>query len=103
MQAFDPNDLDRAIRLYGSVIDVNARAVFDWLIDHPDQRTEGPAIASALGFDDNKSVARGTYAIGLAAAAEDRARPWHEAQMGYLMPADQAELFKQARAARATD
>jgi hypothetical protein len=97
MQPFDPNDLDRATRVYTSVTDRNARAVFDWFIDHPDQRTEGPAIASAIGFADNKLVARGTYAIGLAAAAEDRVRPWHEAQMGYLMPGDQAELFKQAR------
>ena len=97
MQSFDPNELDRAIRLYAAVTDANARAVFNWLIDHPDQRTEGPAIAASLGFSDNKLVARGTYAIGLAAAAEDRARPWHEAQMGYLMPRDQAELFKQAR------
>src|SRR6478736_3286934 len=97
MQSFDSNDLDRATRLYASVTDANARAVFDWLIDHPDQRTEGSAIASALGFLDNKLVARGTYAIGLAAAAEDRARPWHEAQMGYLMPAEQAGLFGRAR------
>ena len=97
MQTFGPNDLDQATRLYAAVNDANARAVFDWLIDHPDQRTEGPAIASSLGFSDNKLVARGTYEIGLAAAAEDRFRPWHEAQMGYLMPEDQAELFKQAR------
>jgi Family of unknown function (DUF6416) len=97
MQSFDPNDLDRATRLYAAVTDANARAVFDWLIDHPDQRAEGPAIASSLGFSDNKLVARGTYAIGLAAAAEDRARPWHEAQMGYLMTGEQAHLFRQAR------
>jgi uncharacterized protein DUF6416 len=103
MQSFGPNDLDQATRLYAAVTDANARAVFDWLIDHPDQRTEGPAIAAALGFSDNKLVARGTYAIGLAAAAEDRSRPWHEAQMGYLMPAEQAGLFRQARAASAPD
>jgi hypothetical protein len=97
MKSFGPDELDQATRLYAAVTDANARAVFDWLIDHPDQRTEGPAIAAALGFSDNKLVARGTYAIGLAAAAEDRTRPWHEAQMGYLMPGDQAALFAAAR------
>jgi hypothetical protein len=103
MQSFDPNDLDRATRVYAAVTDSNARSVFDWFIDHPDQRAEGTAIASALGFSDNKLVARGTYAIGLAAAAEDRARPWHEAQMGYLMPGQMADLFEKARAVRVSD
>ena len=37
------------------------------------------------------------YEIGEKAALLDRSRPWREAQLGYLMPIDQAALFRSAR------
>ena len=96
MQPFGPDDLAQAQRLYAAA-DPNARALLDWLIAHPDQRADGATIAADLGFPDNRLVGRATYALGLAAAADDRARPWHESQMGYLMTGEMAGLFGRAR------
>ncbi len=97
MEQFGGADLDLAIRFYQAVDDPGARAVLDYLIDHPDERFEGAAIADALGLPQHRDVARATFAYGEAARAMGRARPWQEAQLGYLMPADRAALLRRAR------
>lgn len=96
MLPFSSDDLAQARRLYAAA-DPNARALLDWFIDHPDQRADGATIAADLTFPDNRLVGRATYALGLAAAEEDRSRPWHESQMGYLMTGEMAGLFGEAK------
>jgi hypothetical protein len=90
------DDLALARAIYGAAVNDRYRAVLDFLIDRPDERVEGFAIADALGLD-HKDVGRATYAYGEIARGLGRERPWEEAQMGYLLPASWSELFKQAR------
>ena len=91
------DDHDAAARFYRAVADPTAKAILDHLIDHPDERFEGAAIADALGLPRHRDVARATFAYGEAARTLGRARPWQEAQLGYVMPVDQAALLRQAR------
>lgn len=97
MQAFSSDDLATATQLYTKCNAANDRALLDWFIDHPDVMREGYQLAGDLGFAEVRLVARSTYSIGLAAADLGRARPWTEGQMGYSMPAANAELFAAAR------
>ncbi len=97
MYDFDTDDLDRATAFYQSIPDQTAKAVLDFLIDHPDDTFDGAAIVKQLGLAQHRDVARATFALGEAAAALGRKRPWTEAQRGYAMPVAQAELFRRAR------
>lgn len=97
MEQFGEADLELATRFYQSVDNTSARAVLDYLIDHPDERIEGWAIAEALSFADHRLVACATYAYGEAARSLGRARPWSEGQLGYMLPADRAALLDKAR------
>jgi hypothetical protein len=97
MRDFAPDDLEAALAFDRGVTDPTARAVLDYLIDHPDERLNGATIAKALALPDNRLVARSTYLMGQMAASLDRNRPWGEAQQGYLMTAPIAELFRTAR------
>jgi hypothetical protein len=97
VEHFGPADLELATTFYRSVESPSARAVLDFLIDHPDERFEGAAIADTLKLADHREVGRATYAYGEAARTLGRARPWQEAQMGYLLPAERATLLRQAR------
>jgi len=88
-----------AATLYAGIEDPTARTILDHLIDHPGERLTGEAIQRALGLPEHRAVARATYALGQTAAAMGRKRPWTEGQLGYLMPAAHAALFRQAREA----
>jgi hypothetical protein len=97
MEPFATADLDLATRFYRAIDDPASRAVLDFLIDHPDERVEGYAIADSLGLPRHQDVARATYTYGEVARSMGKTRPWQEAQMGYLLPAEQAALLRQAR------
>lgn len=97
MQAFDPEDLESALAFYAAITNVRHRAVLDFLIDHPDERFDEATLAERLGLPEHRDVARATYAMGEIAASMGRKRPWTEGQLGYLMPAVQAALLRQAR------
>jgi hypothetical protein len=97
MEPFGAADLDLATRFYRAIDDPTARAVLGFLIDHPDERHEGFAIADTLGLPRHGDVARALYGYGEAARSLGKSRPWQEAQMGYLMPSAQATLLRQAR------
>jgi hypothetical protein len=97
MEPFGTADLDLATRFYRSIDDPTSRAVLDFLIDHPDERHEGYAIADTLGLPRHQDVARATYTYGEFARSLGKSRPWQEAQLGYLMPAEEATLLRQAR------
>jgi hypothetical protein len=97
VEQFGVADIDLAARFYRAVDDPGSRAVLDFLIDHPEERFEGAALADTLGLPQHRDVARATFAYGEAARSLGRARPWQEAQLGYVMPVDQAALLRQAR------
>lgn len=99
-QLFDPSlpgEVTTAANLYLAIESYDAQAVFDWLIDNPDTRIEGFDLAERLEFEAHKQVGIAMFEIGQKAALLGRARPWVEGQLGYLMPMDQAALFRTAR------
>lgn len=97
MKEFGPEDADLAAGFYRSIEDPTARAVLDFLVDHPEERFDGAALVGELGLARHREVARATFALGTLAAAVGRRRPWREGQVGYLMPAAQADLLRRAR------
>ena len=97
MEPFGTADIDVAKRFYDAIDNPTARAVLDFLIDHPDEPHEGYVIADSLGLPRHQDVARATYSYGEVARSLGKSRPWQEAQMGYLMPAAQAALLRRAR------
>lgn len=97
MRPFAADDLPTAIAFYRSIDDEQAKRLFDFMIDHPDQQRSAAELQQQLGFPEHRDVARSTYRLGTLAAALDRARPWREAQLGYQMPGEMAVLFKRAR------
>jgi hypothetical protein len=97
LKDFGEGGIELAVTFYRSVADANARALLDFLIDHPDERFDGAALARQLGFARHRDVARATYALGQLAADLGRRRPWREGQLGYLMDAAQADLLRRAR------
>ncbi len=97
MHDFGPDDLATATAFYRDIPDPTAKAVLDFLIDHPGDPFDGAAIVKQLSLAEHRDVARATYALGEAATALGHKRPWTEAQRGYGMPVERAELFRQAR------
>ena len=85
---------------YRDVTDTNARAMLDFLIDHPGQRFEARQIMEALGFAQHRDVGLAAYTVGEVATRHGQNRPWLEAQLGYTMSPDVAGELRQARDAR---
>jgi alkanesulfonate monooxygenase SsuD/methylene tetrahydromethanopterin reductase-like flavin-dependent oxidoreductase (luciferase family) len=75
----------------------NARRVLELFIDHPDERFEGSMLKERLGLAHHADVTRAIVALADAFAAHGLARPWHEAQRGYLLPADAAAVLAAGR------
>ncbi|MGH2559014.1 MAG: DUF6416 domain-containing protein [Thermomicrobiales bacterium] len=90
---------DLAASLATAIDNPADRAVFDFLIDHAGERFNGAAIADRLGLPEHTDVGRATYRIGEACAALGIKRPWTEAQQGYTMSPEIAELFRSVRVA----
>jgi F420-dependent oxidoreductase-like protein len=84
-------------RAYSTVPEGNPRRLLDFLIDHPDEQLDAAALRDRLGLARHEEVARGWAAIAMALADHGIARPWTEAQAGYLLPASQAALLARAR------
>ncbi len=82
---------------YREVTDPNARAMLDFLIDHPGERFEAREIMTALGFERHRDVALAAYAVGEVATKHGLTRPWLEAQLGYTMSPEMAERLRRAR------
>jgi hypothetical protein len=96
-QHVDDFSLESARAFYMSVTDPTAKAILDFLIDHPDERFDGAAIIQHLGLAKHSDVARSAFAMGQIAAELGFDRPWTEGQLGYLMPTQQADGLRQAR------
>ena len=81
----------------GSLTDPAARRVLDCLIAHPDERLDGPALMSLTGLERHRDVTRAIVTLADAFAAQGLARPWNEAQRGYLVTAETADLLSRSR------
>ncbi len=95
--AIAESDLPLLTQLYAGLADATSRRLLDTLIDHPDQRFDGAALVERLGLARHDEVARAVATLGAAFARHDLARPWTEAQRGYLLPATAAALLARAR------
>jgi hypothetical protein len=84
---------------YRDITDPNARAMVDFLIDHPGERFEARQIMESLGFALHRDVGLAAYSVGQVAASHGQQRPWLEAQLGYTMSPEMAALLRQARGA----
>jgi F420-dependent oxidoreductase-like protein len=84
-------------RAYAAVRDGTPRRLLDFLIDHPDERFDGAALMRHLELQRHDEVARGFAALGADLADQGLARPWNEAQAGYLLPAQHAAVLARAR------
>ena len=85
--------------VYRDITDANARAMLDFLIDHPGERFEARQIMEALGFAEHRDVGLAAYAVGEVANRHGQRRPWLEAQLGYTMSPEMAAQLRRARGA----
>jgi F420-dependent oxidoreductase-like protein len=90
----DEADITRA---YAAVRDGTPRRLLDFLIDHPGDRFDGATLRRQLELSRHDEVARGFAALATDLAAHGLARPWNEAQAGYLLPAPHAAVLARAR------
>jgi F420-dependent oxidoreductase-like protein len=84
-------------RVYAAVRDGTPRRLLDFLIDHPDERFDAAALMRQLELSRHDEVARGFAALASDLAEHGLARPWNEAQAGYLLPAQHASVLAGAR------
>src|SRR5919107_1189286 len=84
-------------RAYAAVRDGTPRRLFDFLIDHPDERFDSAALMQRLDLEWHDDVARGFAALAADLAEHGLTRPWNEAQAGYLLPPQQAAVLARAR------
>ena len=73
------------------------RRVLDWLIAHPDERGDGARLMAELGIERHADIALAFAALGVAFASRGYARPWSEAQRGYLLPKEMAAVLADTR------
>jgi hypothetical protein len=74
--------------------DPTARLVLRCLIEHPDERLDGAAIMRLTGIERHADVTRAFVRLREASAAHGIAPPWSEAQRGWLLPSEIANLLK---------
>ena len=86
-----------AIRGAYTAVDSGARQVVDVLIDHPDERFDGAAIMARAGIEGHREVTQALVSFATALAEHGLARPWNEAQNGWLLSSENADLLGQAR------
>ena len=91
-----PGDAGTVAAVYAG-LDAGARRVLDELIDHPDERFDGAALMARLGMERHADVTRAIGSLGAAFAARGLARPWQEAQRGYLLPGEMAAVLEGKR------
>lgn len=93
------DDASRLPAVFAEIGDGTARWLLDTLIDNPDERIESTAFVTRLGLERHDEVGRGFAVLGAAFASQGLARPWSEAQRGYLLAADRAAVLAKARGA----
>ena len=94
LSTVDEADVARA---YAAVRDGTPRRLLDFLVDHPDERFDGAALMRQLELSRHDEVARGFGALAADLAEHGLARPWNEAQAGYMLSATHAAVIARAR------
>jgi len=94
LTTIDEADVARA---YAAVRDGMPRRLLDFLVAHPDERFDGATLMQRLDLQRHDEVARGFAALAADLAEQGLARPWNEAQAGYLLPAQHAAVIARAR------
>lgn len=84
-------DLATLGQAYAAVSEGTPRRLLDFLIDHPDERFNAEALRQHLGLARHDEVARGFATLSADLANHGLARPWNEAQAGYLLSSEQAK------------
>ena len=72
------------------------RSLLSWLTDHPDERFDGAALLDQVGGDQHSAITLAFANIGQRFRDRGIARPWNEAQRGYLVTADRAARLRTA-------
>ena len=85
------------MRAYAAVRDGTPRRLLDFLIDHPDERFDAAALMRHLELRRHDEVARGFATLAADLAEQGLARPWNEAQAGYLLSVRPAAVLARAR------
>jgi alkanesulfonate monooxygenase SsuD/methylene tetrahydromethanopterin reductase-like flavin-dependent oxidoreductase (luciferase family) len=75
--------------------DATAQLVLTCLVEHPDERLDGAAIMRLTGIERHADVTRAFARMAETFAAAGLARPWSEAQRGWLLPREAAEKLGQ--------
>ena len=88
-----PGDEALAARAYAGVRDDMARRLLDTLIAHPDERMDGRSLMGHLGVERHDEVTRAVATLAAELAEQGLARPWNEAQQGFLLTGERASLF----------
>jgi alkanesulfonate monooxygenase SsuD/methylene tetrahydromethanopterin reductase-like flavin-dependent oxidoreductase (luciferase family) len=89
-------DVDLVRNILAEIGEGTPRRVLDALAAHPDERFDGAALMRRLGLGSHAEVARAIAVLGAAFEARGIARPWNEAQRGYLLPVGMAAIVKRA-------
>jgi hypothetical protein len=85
------------VRAYAAVRDGTPRRLLDFLVEHPDERFDGAALMRQLELPRHDEVARGFAALAADLAEHGLARPWNEAQAGYMLTSQPAAVLSHAR------
>jgi hypothetical protein len=88
-----PGDEAQAARAYAGVRDAMARRFLDTLLAHPDERLDGRTLMGHLSVERHDEVTRAVATLAAELAEQGLARPWNEAQQGYLLTGERAALF----------
>lgn len=97
LRELGPGDDALAARAFAGLQDGIARRLLDTFIAHPDERMDGRTLMDRLGVERHDEVTRAVAMLAADLAAQGLARPWNEAQQGYLLPGERAALFAGVR------
>jgi F420-dependent oxidoreductase-like protein len=86
-----------AMQAYAAARDGLPRRLLDFLIDHPDERFDAATLMQRLDLSRHDEVARGFAALAADLATLGLARPWNEAQAGFLLSPQHAALLARGR------
>ena len=95
----DLTALDEAevVRAYDAVRDGTPRRLLDFLIDHPDERFDSATLMQRLDLERHDEIARGFAALAADLASHGLARPWNEAQAGFMLAPAHAAVLSRGR------
>jgi alkanesulfonate monooxygenase SsuD/methylene tetrahydromethanopterin reductase-like flavin-dependent oxidoreductase (luciferase family) len=78
-----------------TVAEEPSKRLLRFLAEHPEERFDGAKLQEHLGLESHEQVTRATIRIAAEFASQGLARPWNEAQSGYLMSREVAACIMQ--------